>query len=91
MFAKNVFAIKHIKEAKQRLDLLIQKEARKTMAQTPGRVDHLENTFIEGERAHSTWSLLCIEASSDGDALTDSVRNVPGTFCCRQRASSASD
>jgi len=51
---KNFFGVKDIKEARQRLDRLLQEEVATTTAQILGGVDRLERKFLGGERTHST-------------------------------------
>jgi hypothetical protein len=63
ILAKNVLGVKDIKEAKQRLDQLMQEESRNNTAQILGRVDHLDRKFMEGERMHSACNLLYIEST----------------------------
>ena len=48
-FLKNIFGVKDIKEARQRLDRLIQEEVATTTAQILGGVGRLERKFLGGE------------------------------------------
>jgi hypothetical protein len=50
---KNFFGVKDIKEARQRLDRLIQEEVATTTAQILGGVDRIERRILGGERTHS--------------------------------------
>jgi hypothetical protein len=49
-FVKNFFGVKDIKEARQRLDQLIQEEVVTTAAQNLGGVDRLQRRLLGGER-----------------------------------------
>jgi hypothetical protein len=51
---KNFFGVKDIKEARQRLDRLIQEEVATTTAQILG-VNRPERKFLGGERTHWGW------------------------------------
>jgi hypothetical protein len=81
--AKIFFAVKDIKEARQRLDQLMQEESQNNTARILGGVDRLERKFMEGERMHSACNPSYIESffSLDGKASTGGVWKVPGTYC----------
>jgi hypothetical protein len=49
---KNFFGVKDIKEARQRLDRLVNEEAATTAAQILGGVGRLETKLLGGERTH---------------------------------------
>jgi hypothetical protein len=53
ILGKNLFGVKDIKEARQRLDRLVQEEVATTTAQILGGVDRIERRFLGGERTHS--------------------------------------
>jgi hypothetical protein len=55
-FVKNFSGVKDIKEARQRLDRLVQEEVATTAAQILGGVDRLERKLLGGERMHSGWT-----------------------------------
>jgi hypothetical protein len=60
--AKNFFAVKDIKEARQRLDQLMQEESRNTTVHILGGVDRRERMFMEGEQTRLAWEPPLIES-----------------------------
>jgi hypothetical protein len=59
----NFFAVKDIKEARQRLEKRMHEENRYIDALTLGRVDGLEKKLTEGEQMHSACNLISIKYS----------------------------
>jgi hypothetical protein len=55
-FVKNFFGVKDIKEARQRLDRLVQEEVATTAAQILGGVDRIERKLLGGKRTRSAWT-----------------------------------
>jgi len=60
----NFFAVKDIKEARQRLDKRMQEENRYFVAFTAGGVDDLKRMLTEGEQTYSVCNSISIKYSS---------------------------